>query len=473
MTAPKTDRRILRTRALLRQGLAELMQEKNAGDITVKELVAHANVNRSTFYLHYTDIDQMLASIEAELLERIEASVQAHPIDPHQAQIFPLVGDLFALMAENREICAALLGPHGDMAFLLQIEAILSRYSLQVLADAYPDRRADLDSGYSFCLSGCVGLIKNWLQAEEPAPPEVMAQRTYRLIHNAMRGLVPGGGSMKKKLQPAITLLQQHMAQDMTVYAGHATLFLLTAFFPLLMWLLVVVNTLPGFTVDSVVELFFRFLPDIPVIRDTIASLITSMNENSNTFVASLAVITTLVSASSGMAAIQKGLQKLTPGSRRTMLDRLWAVVYTFAFLWLLLIVLFCQNLSPLLHWALNLLPWLSQSHLFLRLHSLVSFSALAAFGLSILTFVLIYTFVPGGRRRMRDQLPGALFTAVVWFVFSSIFTYYIRTSWKLSYIYGSLTSIILVILWLNVSINVMFLGAGVNGMRACSRRNG
>lgn len=473
MTAPKTDRRILRTRALLRQGLAELMQEKNAGDITVKELVAHANVNRSTFYLHYTDIDQMLASVEAELLERIEASVQAHPIDPHQAQIFPLVGDLFALMAENREICAALLGPHGDMAFLLQIEAILSRYSLQVLADAYPDRRADLDSGYSFCLSGCVGLIKNWLQAEEPAPPEVMAQRTYRLIHNAMRGLCPGGGSMKKKLQPAITLLQQYMAQDMTVYAGHATLFLLTAFFPLLMWLLVVVNTLPGFTVDSVVELFFRFLPDIPVIRDTIAGLITSMNENSNTFVASLAVVTTLVSASSGMAAIQKGLQKLTPGSRRTMLDRLWAVVYTFAFLWLLLIVLFCQNLSPLLHWALSLLPWLSQSHLFLRLHSLVSFSALAAFGLSILTFVLIYTFVPGGRRRMRDQLPGALFTAVVWFVFSSIFTYYIRTSWKLSYIYGSLTSIILVILWLNVSINVMFLGAGVNGMCAYSRRNG
>ena len=122
---------------------------------------------------------------------------------------------------------------------------------------------------------------------------------------------------MKKKLQPAITLLQQYMAQDMTVYAGHATLFLLTAFFPLLMWLLVVVNTLPGFTVDSVVELFFRFLPDLPVIRDTIASLITSMNENSNTFVASLAVITTLVSGCSGMAAIQKGLQKLTPGSSR------------------------------------------------------------------------------------------------------------------------------------------------------------
>ena len=62
---------------------------------------------------------------------------------------------------------------------------------------------------------------------------------------------------MKKKLQPAITLLQQYMAQDMTVYAGHATLFLLTAFFPLLMWLLVVVNTLPGFTSISMYPKLF------------------------------------------------------------------------------------------------------------------------------------------------------------------------------------------------------------------------
>ena len=66
---------------------------------------------------------------------------------------------------------------------------------------------------------------------------------------------------MKKKLQPAITLLQQYMAQDMTVYAGHATLFLLTAFFPLLMWLLVVVNTMQCITLDMVFELFFLNMP--------------------------------------------------------------------------------------------------------------------------------------------------------------------------------------------------------------------
>ena len=62
---------------------------------------------------------------------------------------------------------------------------------------------------------------------------------------------------MKQKpprwVQITAAVLRRYLALDMTVYAGHATLFLLTAFFPLLMWLLVVVNTLPGFTVDSVV----------------------------------------------------------------------------------------------------------------------------------------------------------------------------------------------------------------------------
>ena len=271
---------------------------------------------------------------------------------------------------------------------------------------------------------------------------------------------------MKKKLQPVIKLLQDYMAQDMTVYAGHATLFLLTAFFPLLMWLLVVVNTLPGFTVENVVDLFFSVLPNVPEIREAVTTQISIMNDNSNSFVASFAVITTLISASSGMAAIQKGLQKMTPGSRRTMIDRLWAVVYTFAFLWLLLIVLFFQNLRPLLHWALDLLPVLSQNRLIRELRSLMSFSSLAGFGLSILTFVLIYTFVPGGHRRIRNQLAGAVFTSVVWYIFSAIFTYYIRTAWRLSYIYGSLTAIMLVILWLNICIHVLFLGAGINGMR-------
>ena len=78
----KTDRRIRKTKAQLRAGLAKLMQEKSIKEITVKELVEEVDINRSTFYLHYTDIFNMLSTIEEELLEEIRQTIQNHPVSP-------------------------------------------------------------------------------------------------------------------------------------------------------------------------------------------------------------------------------------------------------------------------------------------------------------------------------------------------------------------------------------------------------
>ena len=177
-----------------------------------------------------------------------------------------------------------------------------------------------------------------------------------------------------------------------------------------------------------------------------------------------LAAITTVISASGGMAAVQKGLQKLTPGARKTMFDRLWAVLYTFLFEGLMLVAMVVQSLSPILRGLAGLLPLHTLvGGLLQRLHSLLSISAVLSLALSLLTVTLIYTYVPGGKRRIRDQLPGAAAVVAVWTLFSKIFSFYIGHFWKLSYIYGSLAAIVLITLWLNVNINVLFLGAGLN----------
>lgn len=143
------------------------------------------------------------------------------------------------------------------------------------------------------------------------------------------------------------------------------------------------------------------------------------------------------------------------------MFDRLWAVLYTFLFEGLMLVAMVVQSLSPILRgWpgcaAASLVGGLLQ-----RLHSLLSISAVLSLALSLLTVTLIYTYVPGGKRRIRDQLPGAAAVVAVWTLFSQIFSFYIGHFWKLSYIYGSLAAIVLITLWLNVNINVLFLGAG------------
>ena len=225
---------------------------------------------------------------------------------------------------------------------------------------------------------------------------------------------------MKPKLtrwtNTALAVLRRYLALDMTVYAGSATLFLLTASFPLLMWVLLLVNLIPAFSVEGVAELLADFLPPIPEIQAAAVQLLQSLSGQSAQFVASLAVLTTIVSASGGVSALQVGLQRLTPGSRRTFLNRLLAIGYTFVTIPLLFVLL-----------------------------------------------LLIYTYVPGGRRTLRSQLPGTIFATAGWLIFSRVFSFYIAHFWRRSYIYGSLTAVILLILWLYVIINLLFIGAGLN----------
>ncbi|MGI6469353.1 MAG: TetR/AcrR family transcriptional regulator [Syntrophomonadaceae bacterium] len=68
----RLDRRVRKTKRILKDSLATLLLEKNLNNITVQELVNLADINRGTFYLHYRDLHDMLTQIEAEMLQEME-----------------------------------------------------------------------------------------------------------------------------------------------------------------------------------------------------------------------------------------------------------------------------------------------------------------------------------------------------------------------------------------------------------------
>ena len=138
----KTDRRVRKTKSQLRKGLAHLMKEKSIGEITVKELVDEVDINRSTFYLHYSDIPTLLREIENEMMDEMKRAIHDHPIDRENDSAFSFIKDIFQVLDRNREIGCALIGPYGDIGFIHKMEDLLEENSREVLLQMFPEKHS-------------------------------------------------------------------------------------------------------------------------------------------------------------------------------------------------------------------------------------------------------------------------------------------------------------------------------------------
>ena len=80
----KNDRRSQRTRQALHDALFDLMAQKGYEAVSIKDIIERANVGRSTFYAHYANKDELLAS---QLDRLVEMVVQHAPqeLSPHAA----------------------------------------------------------------------------------------------------------------------------------------------------------------------------------------------------------------------------------------------------------------------------------------------------------------------------------------------------------------------------------------------------
>ena len=78
MPEARSNRRVRFTRSALREALIDLILEKPLVSITVKDICARADINRSTFYLHFKDVTDILRTTEDEIIEHMREHTPTH-----------------------------------------------------------------------------------------------------------------------------------------------------------------------------------------------------------------------------------------------------------------------------------------------------------------------------------------------------------------------------------------------------------
>ena len=104
MNEPVVDRRVRKTKKILRECLTQLLKSKKIQDITVRELTEMADLNRGTFYLHYKDVFDLLEQMEDELL--ISFSQLLNQLDATNRGVPPrqVLAEIFSMARENADL---------------------------------------------------------------------------------------------------------------------------------------------------------------------------------------------------------------------------------------------------------------------------------------------------------------------------------------------------------------------------------
>lgn len=173
MKQEKRDRRSQRSRQLIRSAMLDLLFERRYDEILVQDILDRANIGRSTFYTHYFDKEDVLASIADEQLEML--SQQLSQREAGQGIIPSL--EVFQHVHQNRQYFRAMLRGRAREALWDAAQTALSRTIEQALATSLAEKHSLLVpmTVVSQYLAGAfLNLLKWWLEAELPYSPEQM-----------------------------------------------------------------------------------------------------------------------------------------------------------------------------------------------------------------------------------------------------------------------------------------------------------
>ena len=246
---------------------------------------------------------------------------------------------------------------------------------------------------------------------------------------------------------------------NITVYSAYAAFYMVIAFVPLLMMFLMIAGRFINISPAVFQEFAGNNLPKGVV--DVITTMIAEILDHGSVSVISIPAITLLWTASRSVVAISRGLDcvyKLR--EKRSFIKlNLYGIFYTFTFfiaiLFSLIIMVFGNLIADTVVMFFPFTKGIIETIL----------SARGIFSILILTlfFMCVYKFVPGRKLGFFCQLPGAVFSASGWMIFSLIFSVYVDNFSNKSYVYGSLTAIIIFMLWIYFCMIIMFLGGEIN----------
>ncbi|KNB62556.1 TetR/AcrR family transcriptional regulator [Chryseobacterium sp. Hurlbut01] len=174
----RKDRRVQYTKKLLREALFDLLKEKKLSQISITELCKTADVNRNSFYRHYTVPLDILLELEEEVFEKLSAALRkSYKMDE--------VILLSCQLLENDKEMSKIVFTKGDGSGILSriLTSVRNNFPVENQIEHTPQTQPFVEMVYQFGEKGSIAVIKNWIENDFIYPAESVAQMISYLVN--------------------------------------------------------------------------------------------------------------------------------------------------------------------------------------------------------------------------------------------------------------------------------------------------
>jgi len=187
MKVSGSDPRIIRTRDLLRDALMTLVAEKSFASLTIQEITSLAGLNRTTFYLHYSGLHELLEDCARTLFSEMRTKIYANKLLDFQqdsTSLVPFVESVFHHLEDHEKFYRAMLGRQGDPLFRVLFQDLLSELIFEPIAHETPyvEPNHQFEMTLRFFSAGFTGIASWWLEKGKPISAEQASQQITRDI---------------------------------------------------------------------------------------------------------------------------------------------------------------------------------------------------------------------------------------------------------------------------------------------------
>ncbi len=242
--------------------------------------------------------------------------------------------------------------------------------------------------------------------------------------------------------------------RDMSAYSGQAAFFLMLSFFPFMMFFFALLDLTP-LTEAEFSQWAMTIIPESfwPVIRLFTREIYAGSSGGR----LSVTSITAIFLSAKAFISLQNGLNSMYQAqeTRNIVKRELYAMLYSVVFAVLLLFILAVMVFGNYIY-----------SHLFYWIPlwgDMVHFRMLICIPILFVFFLILYVALPNKKQKVKRQIPGALLAAAGWIIFSALFSVYVDRFSNYSSVYGTMTVIALLMVWLYGCMYVLFIGGFIN----------